>query len=412
MYYFITEQIQRKFIFELRRYWQYHPKYCDIVENIQGKYSFRERPQYGIILKNASGNNVQLAADNFQGHIQSYVQLAALEPEDGQPGLSIEWVRENAVAIQNNEGFFPSPPGIYYIELCDEHGNPSDKEFMLDPLLDVVDETVLFVSGVRYQLANGRFLPGTLKLYQMPGNIELVEGINYVAIPETGEIDLLIDIDRANGEFLSADYRYPGESTGPWKLGERQGRIEAIPGCVLAFGQRITPGDRQAVQVFERRELTAMEFGGRWDLNLDVEVVARSPQVQREILDQTLVYLWGVARSRLSTEGIEMLSISPGGETEDIYDDNADDYYYNASFSISLQTDWNLRVPLGATVRRILPGVEGGPDALAGLTDEEIAKVQTQLQPVATLGVRSPFDPFFVGKAGRPGVLGTFEMLR
>jgi len=412
VYYFITEQIQRKFIFELRRYWQYHPKYPDIVEHIQGKYSFRERPQYGIILKNASGNNTQLASDNFQGHVQSYVQLAALEPEAKQPGLSIEWVRENAIAIQNNGGYFPSPPGIYYIELCDEHGNPSDEVFMVDPLLDVVDETALFVSGVRWQLNNDKFLPGTLKLYQMPGNIELVEGINYEANPETGEIDLLISIDRDKGEFLSADYRYPGESTGPWKLGERQGRIEAIPGAVLAFGQRITPGDRLAVQVFERRELTAMEFGGRWDLNLDLDIIARSPQVQREILDQTVVYLWGVARSRLSTEGIEMLSLNLGGETEEIYDDNADDYFYNASFSISLQTDWSLQVPLGATIRRILPGVEGGPDALAGLTDEEIAQVQTQIQPVETFGVRSPFDPFFVGKSGRPGVLGTFEMLR
>ncbi len=411
MYFFITEQVQNKFVFELRRYWQYHPKFPDLVQHIQGKYSFRERPQYGIVLKNSSGNNTQLAADNFQGHVQSYVQLAALEPEAKQPGLSIEWIRENAVAIQRNGGFFPSPPGIYYIELCDEHGNPSDKEFMVDPLLDVVDETVLYVSGVRYQLANGAFLPGTLKLYQMPGNIELYEGVNYMANAETGEIDLLIDIDRDAGEFLSADYRYPGTTTGPWKLNNRLGLTEPIPGALLGFGNRITPGDRLAVQVFERRELTAMEFGGRWDLSLDIDVIARDPNHQREILDQTAIYLWSVARSRLSTQGIEMLSINLGGETEEVYDDNADDYFYNASFSISLQTDWSLQMPLGATIRRILPGVEGGPQALAGLTDEEVAQVQTDIRPVLNI-TKSSFDPFYAGKAGRPGVLGTFEMLR
>ena len=39
IYYFLTQQIQRKFIGELRNYWSYHPKYKDIVEHIQGKYS-------------------------------------------------------------------------------------------------------------------------------------------------------------------------------------------------------------------------------------------------------------------------------------------------------------------------------------------------------------------------------------
>lgn len=412
MYFYITEQIQNLFIFELRRYWQYHPKYKDIVEHIQGKYSFRERPQYGIILKNSSGNNTQLAADNFQGHIQSYVQLAALEPEADRPGLSIEWVEENALAIQENGGFFPSPPGIYYIQMCDEYGEPSDKEFMVDPLLDVYDETVFHVQDGQYQLANGKFLEGTLQLFQMPGNTELYEGINYMANPETGEINLIINIDRDNGEYLSADYRYPAESTGPWKVNERMGLIEPIPGAVLAFGNRITPGDQMAVSITERRELAAMEFGGRWDLNLDIDIIARSPNTQREILDQTAVYLLGVARSRLSTRGVEILSINLGGETEEVYDDNADDYFYTASLSVSLQTDWNLRVPLGATIRRILPGVEGGPQSLAGLTDEEVAQVQTQLQMVENLNLKSSFDPFFVGKAGRPGAFGTFAMLR
>ncbi len=51
MYNFLTEATKRRFILELRRFWQYHPKYRDIVDHIQNKYSFRERPQYGIILK-------------------------------------------------------------------------------------------------------------------------------------------------------------------------------------------------------------------------------------------------------------------------------------------------------------------------------------------------------------------------
>ena len=101
MYYYLTQQIQRKFVEELRRYWAYHPKYKDIVEHIQGKYSFRERPQFGIVLKNSAGNQAQLAADNFQGHVHSYVYKAFV---NDFPNVSIEWVREDAIAIQNNNG--------------------------------------------------------------------------------------------------------------------------------------------------------------------------------------------------------------------------------------------------------------------------------------------------------------------
>lgn len=413
MYFYLTEQIQTRFVEELRTYWRYHPKYknTEFIEHIGGKYSFRERGQCGIILQNSSGNNVQMAADNFMGNYDSYVQLAPFEPTDKAPGISIEWVRENAIAIQDNEGVFPSPPGIYYIELCDEHGKPSDCEFMVDPLLDVSSEALTHVSGDEWQISAGSFVPGTLGIWRMPGNIQLLEGVDYSADPQTGIVTAIVSVDQSKGEFLSADYRYAGETTGPWKVNQRTALIEPIPGAVLAFGQRITPGDKLAVQVTSKRSHTGMIFGGRWDLSLDMEVYARDVISQREILDQTAMYLWGVARSKLSTEGIELLTISLGGESEEIYDETGDDSYYTASLSLSVQTEWQLVVPTGATVRRVEPGVINAPDSLAQLTDEEIARLQTTLIMQQSLE-KSSFDPFLAGKAGRPGVLGTFPMIR
>ena len=419
MYYFLTEQIQRRFVWELRQYWQYHPRYQDIVNNIHGKYSFRERPQFGIVLKNSAGNQVQLAADNFQGHVHSYVYLAHIE---GKPNLSIEWVRENGLAIQQNGGFFPSPPGIYYVDFCDQYGNPTDQEFYVDPLLDVLDETLLQINATQYQLQQGKFLDGTLRLYRMPGNIRLYEGANYTADPLTGEVTLIDEL--GPDEFLSADYRCPGETTGPWRVQENRALVEPIPGCVLAFGRRVTAGDRLAVVVQEKRQISALEYGGRWDLTLDVDVIARDPLSQREILDQTSLYLWATARPRLSSEGIEIVSISMGGETEEAYDENADDWYYSASFSLQLQTDWLIHVPLGIVIRGIEPG-GGAPIApgqapltppfieqIAGLSDEEIAQIQTNFRLVSGLGLRAPWDPFYVGKLGRPGARGSGPTLR
>lgn len=420
MYYFLTQQIQRVFIEELRNYWSYHPRYQDIVDHIQGKYSFRERPQYGIILKNSAGNQAQLAADNFQGYVHSYVYLANVE---GKPGLSIEWVKENSVAIQNNGGLFPSAPGIYYIDFCDANGNPTDEAFYVDPLLEVLDETLLKINDTQYQLQNPGFLAGTLRLYRMPGNIQLYEGVNYNVNVETGEVDL-IDFPLEDNEFLSADYKVPGETTGPWKVMENRALIEPVPGAVLAFGRRITKGDRLAVVVQEKRAISALEFGGRWDLTLDIDVVARDPLSQREILDQTALYLWATARPRLSSAGIEILSVSMGGETEEVYDENADDWYYNASFSLQLQTDWSIHVPLGICIRSVEPG--GGPpitpgtapltppfiEQIGGLTDEQIAQIQDNIRAMANLGLSQTFDPWYAGKAGLPGIKGTGPMLR
>lgn len=419
MYYFLTAQIQRKITEELRKYWQYHPKYQDLVNNIEGKYSFNERPQQGIVLKNSAGNQVQLAADNFQGTVQSYVYLAHVE---GKPNLSVEWVREDAVAIQNNGGMFPSEPGIYFLDFCDENGVPTDKAFYIDPLYDIVDETLLKVNDTQYQLQKGKFLGNTLRLYRMPGNIRLYEGPNYIADPETGEVTLHDEL--AEDEFLSADYRCPGESTGPWEVQEEYALRQPIPGTVLAFGRRITAGDRLAVVVQPRRTISALEYGGRWDLTLDVDVIARDPMAQREILDQTSLYLWATARPRLSSQGIEIVSVSMGGETEEVYDENADDFFYNASFSLQLQTDWSIHVPLGIIIRGVEPG-GGEPIApgtapltapfieqTAGLTDAQIAEIKTNFRALENLGLRPPWDPWYSGKLGRRGVYGTGEMLR
>lgn len=78
MFYFLTTAVARRFVMELRTYWATHPKYQDLVNNIQGKYSFEQRPQYGIVVKTGAANQVQLSPDNFMGTVQSYVALAKI----------------------------------------------------------------------------------------------------------------------------------------------------------------------------------------------------------------------------------------------------------------------------------------------------------------------------------------------
>lgn len=409
MYAFLTEALKRRLIFELRRYWQYHPKYRDIVDHIQGKYSFRERPTYGIVLKTSSANHVQLSADNFQGTVQSYVQLAKFE---NKPGLAIEWVQEDRRAVQENRGVFPSPPGIYYIEVIERTTPPSPPydvepqfEFMVDPLLEVQDETATKVDDFTWMVLNP-YLDGTTRVYEMPGGIPYVRDVNYTEDPSTGNLSVVTPLSR--NRYLSVSYRYAAPTTGPWGITENHAHKNAIPGVSLAFGRRIEVGDVMAVVVHSRRQPTAMEYGGKWDISVDFDIVARDPFAQQEIADQTVMYLWGVCRNRLSSEGIEITSVSMGGETEEVYDENADDYYYNASFSVQTQTDWSIHVPLTATIRRLSPLTTPQTAEVAGMTDDQLLEsgISSNIQTLESLGLRTFDDPFFSGKTT------TFETIK
>lgn len=389
MYHFLTEAVKERFVHELRNYWMYHPKYRDIVEHIQGKYSFRERPQFGIVLKASSANQVSLSADNFQGTVISYGHLSKVE---NYPGLAIEWIREDAIAIKSNSGVFPTAPGIYFIEITAKNINGG--EFHVDPLLEVQNESATKISATEWQTQNP-FLAGTLLVYEMPGSLPILEGPGFTADPENGGITLNRPL--TGSSFLSVDYRYPAESTGPWEYIENFAHNKAIPGMTLAFGRRGEAGDRMAVAIHSRRMPSALEYGGRWDITLDLDIVARDPHAQMEISDQTAMYLWGVARNRLSTDGIEIVNVS-FSETEEIYDQNADSYFYNASMSITTQTDWAIRVPLEACIRRVVPQTAAQALEAASLTDDQLLEVQDALQQfhvLEGLGLRGFEDPYY-----------------
>lgn len=348
MYYYLISSLKRRLILELQDSFSRHPVYQKVAPFIQNRFSFEERPQYGIVVKGSSANKVQLSSDNLIGEVQSHVMLAYL----GQPAYLLEWVKEDIPCIMNNGGVMPTPPGIYYFECLTAPTNPGDKgTFVIDPLLTVTDEPVmLFSSGIESsaQLQN---IPvkGTLRLWENRNQL-LIEGRDYSVDYTTGAIQFKVRF--YVNSIVTADYRYAIDTIGPIEFTWNAADINTLHGVVLAFGKRAKPGDKIAVVVYGDRVDAAQAFGGRLDVSFDLDVISRDPIQTEEIADFAFMTLWGEKRSKLSTEGIEIAEVSIGGEAEEQYDETGDLYFYNASLSVQIQTDWEMHSPLPLTISK------------------------------------------------------------
>jgi hypothetical protein len=365
MYYYLTSALKRRVALELKDSFGRHPIYKKIVDYIQNKYSFSERPQFGIVIKGSSANKVALSGDNFIGTIESHVILANV----GEPAYPIEWVREDLNAVRENGNIFPLVPGIYYIEILDAPDNPTDPgHFIVDPLLTVTDEAILqFLSGIE-QEAQLQMPPakGTLRLWLNKRQL-LKEGADYTVDYTTGA--LRINVRFSPNDTLTADYRYPAPSVGPVEFWWNVSDHKTLPGVILAFGKRAKAGDKVAIVVYQDRVEAARAFGGKFEVNLDLDVISQDPTQMEEIADLVIMYLWGERKADLETEGIEIVDISMGGEAEEVYDETGDTYFYNASISLQLRSDWEIHIPLPLTFSKVTQEtVEGKPGVKAVTT--------------------------------------------
>ena len=219
---------------------------------------------------------------------------------------------------------FPSPPGVYYLEIADNY------EFYVDPLLSVYDESVLMSSPTEGVLLNTP-IDGTLRVFELPSNqpVEFTRDGDKITLAQP----------LTAGTSISADYATQVSLEGRLNI-KKTTLMLMQPGAILVFGRRVEVGDKMAVIVQPKRDLAYHEYGGKWEMSVDIEVLARDVYAQQEISDQSLVYLWAILRTLLSKEGIEITDVSLGGESEEVYDENGDDYFYNGSLSVSLTTEW------------------------------------------------------------------------
>lgn len=313
---------------------------------MQNKYAFDERPQFGIVVKGSSANNIKLSPQNLLGTVESHVMLSYLDT----PSYLLEWVKEDFNTVKENGGSMPIPAGVYYLECLDAPTNPNEVgHFIIDPLLTVTDEPLLqIVSGVETS-AHLQQVPvqGTLHIW-LNRKIPLYEGKDYTVNYTTREVTILVNL--IPGAILTSDYRYPVDSIGPLEWKWNTADWKTLPGVILAFGKRGKKGDKIGVVVYDDRVDTATAHGGKFEVSFDIDVIAQDPMQMEEMADYALMSLWHEKRPNLSFEGIEVTEVSIGGEAEEAYDEVADTFYYTASMSIQIQSDWEVHLPLPFTI--------------------------------------------------------------
>ena len=353
----LISPLKKRVIREIRQILYEHPKYRADSENVQNKFSFDNRPQRGVTVTNASADRIRLSADNYIGCISSFVMQAPIE---NYPNTSLDWVTENSSLLERyspTRNIFPSPPGVYILSIdsLPDISKNIPGQFYIDPILNVTNERlIVFRSSVDQsaQLSHDNLYHQAVRLY-LDGKTPLVPGVDYQVNYQTGEVNFLKNTPA--GSAIYADYRYVLDRQGPFNFMPETTNYEAIPGAILAFGDRAQVCDKLAIVVNETRTDTAKAYGGKFEVSFSLKVFVRGDAEDREKLSDYIIIKFLERQDKLGYEGIELIDISPGGESEEVYSEATDDYYYDSDVALSLKIDWEIYQPLPVSILRVVP---------------------------------------------------------
>jgi hypothetical protein len=252
--------------------------------------------------------------------------------------------------------------GLYYIEITDVQRGSATA--VVDTLLDYASEIISDAEGNEtvFQLPHAPIHDKTFTLIENDKFI-MSENVHYTLNKTTGILNFLSNPEdptqtlRPKSKY-KVEYRYQGSSYGPFTVQPRMSSEDMIPGVTLAFSNWLEAGDKQVVIVNEQRENVAQEYGGHFDVTLNLDIYSRDP-IQRELIaDLLAVKVFGEIKPRFDSQGLTIMSVSLNGESEDTYDENTDTVYYMAGMDITFNTDWRLYAPIIPKLKSFYTEVE------------------------------------------------------
>jgi len=351
----LSAATKKRVIQEIKRILYEHPRYRGDSGNVQNKFSFDERPQRGVIVNGTSADRVRLSANNYVGRVSSFVMQANLE---NYPNTTIEWVIENQGLLGRyspKRDVFPTPPGVYIIEIEEvpDVGRNLPGKFYIDPILTEFNEPLIkfqTTSDTTAQLSRENIYPQSVRLW-LDGRLSLAQGVDYSVDHESGQITFLKPTPPETEVY--ADYRYQLEKQGPFDFYMESTDMEVIPGAIIAFGDRPQKCDKIPIVVSATRAEVHEVYGGKFEMNFDLTVFSRDAEDREKLSDYIIIKILEV-QNHLGWEGLELMDVSPGGESEEIYVESIDDYFYDGAVSLSMRVDWEIYVPLPVEIFRVV----------------------------------------------------------
>jgi hypothetical protein len=243
-------------------------------------------------------------------------------------------------------------PGVYQVEITEGDPELNKYKFMVDPLLDVNETLIERTRGDETTLIINKtpIYKGSLRLREN-SNL-LVEDRDYIVNESEGLITLLIPL--LTNSKITAFYRVQGLSMGPFEIKCQNIALNtAIPGVVLAFGRNVSIGDKQFVLINSQRVNTAKEYSGKWDMRIGLEVYAKDSHRIEQIIDESTSNLLFYRKEALDAEGIALVDVSFGGESETVFDEGTGDLYYTGTVEYTFLTEWIVHQPLLYTLEDI-----------------------------------------------------------
>jgi len=268
------------------------------------------------------------------------------------PGSKIEisyWIRNIAA------------PGVYQVEITGGDPVLNKWEFMVDALLEKEDVFTEKADGTEtsFQTIHRPIYKGSLKLRENDNLMEELlednsnaETADYIVDIETGIITFIKSpYPVLKNSTINAKYRVKGLTTGPFQIpNSNYAHNTAIPGVVLAFGRGISQGDKHYVLIRGEREIAALEYSGKWETSISLDVYAKDSHKVEEIIDITTSYLNTFRKEQLDAEGIYLVDVSFGGESEEVFDEATGDLYYTGSVEYNFLTEWIMHKPVLQTI--------------------------------------------------------------
>jgi hypothetical protein len=136
-----------------------------------------------------------------------------------------------------------------------------------------------------------------------------------------------------------------------------------------------------AVVVTGTRTEVAEVYGGKFEVTFSLIIFARD-STDRERMSDYVVEKVLEKQNILGFEGLELLNISPGGESEEVYNAEIDEYYYQSEVTMSMRVDWETWIPIPMVINRIDLTSESQANKLGFLSNDtpyDLLQIATEL---------------------------------